>query len=62
MPFSGLLKTYIDLCSAILTGADQLMITAGPSMVPNMPPGVVPGMQPQQYPGGYQMPPGPGYM
>lgn len=46
----------------IVFGADQLMITAGPSMVPNMPPGVVPGMQPQQYPGGYQMPPGPGYM
>lgn len=46
----------------IVFGADQLMITAGPSIVPNMPPGVVPGMQPQQYPGGYQMPPGPGYM
>ena len=40
-----------------ISGADQLMITAGPSMVPNMP--VVPGMAPaQQYPPGYQMPPG----
>ena len=39
-----------------LLGADQLMLTAGPSMVPNM--GVVPGMPPQQFPPGYQMQPG----
>lgn len=46
----------------IVFGADQLMITAGPSMVGNpVVPGipVVPGMPPQQYPPGYQMP---GYM
>lgn len=40
----------------IVFGADQLMLTAGPSMVPNM--GVVPGMPPQQFPPGYQMQPG----
>lgn len=50
-----LLTFFASLC---LLGADQLMITAGPSMVPNIPP-VVPAGMPQQYPPGYQMP---GYM
>ena len=47
-------------CVIVSTGADQLMLTAGPGMMPpNMPvaPGMVPGVPaaPQQY--GYQ----PGY-
>lgn len=59
------MNAAIDLCTSYSSGADQLMITAGPSVVPNIPVGMPVGMPPQQYPPGYQMPPGqmpPGYM